>query len=255
MMYWRTLTVGFHMINWRIVTIGFILAVVLGLLLGTVAGSAVYLSGIIAGIVVGYMVNKFVMNGAIHGALAGAIAGIVLAILIVILALTTREGAGALMAAGGAIAIIGTIIAWAILWGVLGAIGGAIGSAITGRSRQMQPMGGSAIIENETQPTEEMKSKIAFDMENLQKCICDECGVQAKSDCAKTKMVMLQESMKGMSLEPSDVPGLYCAGGIATCNDLDPNKMCNCSNCDLFKENNLAKGEPGDYFCQNGKAM
>ena len=67
-------------------------------------------------------------------------------------------------------------------------------------------------------------------------------------------MKMLQESMRGMNPEPSDVPGMYCASGTATCSDLDSGKMCNCPNCDVFKENNLKQGEPGGYFCQKGAA-
>lgn len=237
------------MIDWRAVVIGFILAIILGIIFGTIGGTVgSYIGVIIAGIVVGYMVNRDIMNGITHGALIGVIGGIILAILVVVLAAAVGGEVGALIAVGGAIAIIVSVIIWAIL----GAIGGAIGAAITGRSRQMQPMGGRTIVESETQPGEE--SKVAFNMENLKKCVCSTCPVQAESECAQTKMKMLQESMKGMSPEPSDVPGVYCATGIATCSDLDPNKMCNCPNCDVFKENNLAQGEPGGYFCQNGKA-
>ena len=77
---------------------------------------------------------------------------------------------------------------------------------------------------------------------------------QAESECAQAKMKMLQESMTGMSPKPSDVPGMYCTTGTATCGDLDPNKTCNCPNCDVFKENNLGDGEPGEYFRQKGMA-
>ncbi len=80
------------------------------------------------------------------------------------------------------------------------------------------------------------------------------CLVHAESECTQTKIKMLQESMTGMNPEPSDVPRVYCATGTATCGDLDPSKLCNCSNCEIFKENNLGEGKPGGYFCQNGKA-
>ncbi|HEX3014036.1 MAG TPA: DUF2769 domain-containing protein [Methanobacterium sp.] len=95
---------------------------------------------------------------------------------------------------------------------------------------------------------------IKFARENIAKCLCLQCPVQSESECARTKMIMLQESMRGMSPEPSDVAGVYCATGTATCSDLNPNKMCNCPNCEVFKENNLAQGEPGSYFCKKGAA-
>jgi hypothetical protein len=248
MFYWRAI-IGANTINWRTVIKGFILAVVLSILFGAVAGTIGSIIGvIIAGIVVGYMVKINIINGVIHGAIIGAIAGIILSIIAIIMNLVVGGTLGALEIVEGTFALIITLA-------IFGAIGGAIGSIISGRSRQIQPMGGSAIVESETQPKEEMKPKVAFNIENLQKCICDECRVQAESECTQTKMKMLYESMKGMDPKLSDIPGMYCANGIATCKDLGPDKMCNCSNCDVFKENNLANGEPGGYFCQNGKAM
>jgi hypothetical protein len=236
------------MINWRAVITGFILAFVLGLGFGIFAGSLGSSLGIvIAGIVVGYTVNRDLMNGLIHGALIGVIGGIILAIAVIIAALAAGGGLGAAIAVGGII----TIIASVILWGFLGAIGGGIGAEIT-KNRRKQPQ---TVEESEVQSIEGIEPVVEFNMENFKKCVCPQCPVQAESDCAQTKMKMLQESMKGMSPEPADIPGLYCASGTATCKDLNPNKTCNCPNCDVFKENNLAHGEPGGYFCQNGKAM
>lgn len=235
------------MINWKVVIIGFILAVILSILFGAIGGTVgSYIGIIIAGVVVGYMVNWNLMNGAKHGALIGVIAGIILAIFVIVLALAVGGALGTLIILGGALALIVSIV----LWAVLGAIGGAIGAAV--RNQQMGSMKESTVGSRETRSPGE--PKIEFTGENISKCMCPQCPVQAESECAQTQMKMLQESMRGMSPEPSEVPGVYCATGIATCSDLDPNKMCNCPNCDVFKENNLAKGEPGGYFCQKGIA-
>ncbi len=98
-----------------------------------------------------------------------------------------------------------------------------------------------------------MISHINFDREHMIKCLCSQCPVQKNSECAQNKMKMLQISMRGMSPEPSDFPGMYCANGKAFCNDLDGNKQCNCVNCDVWKEYKLDLKQPNKYFCQNGK--
>lgn len=95
-------------------------------------------------------------------------------------------------------------------------------------------------------------ANIEFNMENVKKCKCPGCPVQAKSKCAMDKLDKLS-SMSG-NPKPEDVPGVYCATGKATCSDLDPDQMCQCPTCDIYKENNLGSGEPNEYFCLNGKA-
>lgn len=100
----------------------------------------------------------------------------------------------------------------------------------------------------------DIEFEIDFDRENMIRCLCSQCEVQKESECAQNKMKMLQISMRGMSPEPSEFPGMYCANGKAVCNDLDQNKMCNCINCDVWKENNLDSGQNQSYFCKKGKA-
>ena len=237
------------MINWKAVIIGFILAIILGILFGGIGGTiGSFIGLIIAGIVAGYIVNIDVMNGVTHGALIGVIGGIIAAILIAIIALAVGGGIGLLIALGGAVALILLII----LWAIFGAIGGAIGSLI--RVQQAKSMTAGTMGTTETRSSEEMRPKVGFTRENISKCLCPQCPVQAESECAQTKMRMLQESMRGMSPEPTDVPGVYCATGIATCSDLNHDMRCKCPNCDVFKENNLVQGKPGGYFCQNGIA-
>lgn len=95
-------------------------------------------------------------------------------------------------------------------------------------------------------------ANIEFNMENVKKCKCPGCPVQAESKCAMDKLDKL--SSMG-SPKPEDVPGVYCATGKATCPDLNPNEMCQCPTCDIFKENDLESGKPGGYFCAEGKAQ
>lgn len=107
---------------------------------------------------------------------------------------------------------------------------------------------------------------IEFNMENIGKCKCPGCPVQAQSSCAMDKLETLQKTMASDPPEtaaaveqeiishPENVPGLYCATGKATCEDLNFEEMCQCPKCDIFKENNLESGEPGGYFCAEGKA-
>ncbi|PKL66151.1 MAG: DUF2769 domain-containing protein [Methanobacteriales archaeon HGW-Methanobacteriales-1] len=102
-------------------------------------------------------------------------------------------------------------------------------------------------------------SKVEFNMENWEKCICKSCPVQADSKCAREKKMKAMEMMpklkeSKMMPEPEMVPGMYCANGKATCTDIDVSKMCQCNMCPLWKENDLPNGEPMGYFCRDGAA-
>ncbi len=63
-----------------------------------------------------------------------------------------------------------------------------------------------------------------------------------------------KEDIAKMMPKVEDMPGPYCANGAAVCNDLDFNKMCICSSCQVFKDFNLMKAKPMSYFCREGKA-
>jgi hypothetical protein len=65
---------------------------------------------------------------------------------------------------------------------------------------------------------------------------------------------MPKEQMSAMTPKVEDMPGPYCANGVAVCKDLDFSKMCICSGCQVFKDFNLKKGKPMSYFCKDGKA-
>ncbi len=238
------------MINWKVIVIGVILAIILSIFFGAGGGIIGFLGMLIAGIAVGYMVDVNMKNGAIHGAITGVITGIILTVVTIILSLVISGSMGAALG----LSAIAELIVSIIIFTILGAIGGVIGAIITERLWGTILTRGDNTRIASTESPKEMKPKIGFTRENISKCLCSQCPVQAESECAQTKMKMLQESMRGMSPEPSDVPGVYCATGTAACSDLDPSKMCNCPNCDVFKENNLAQREPGEYFCQKGAA-
>ena len=109
-------------------------------------------------------------------------------------------------------------------------------------------------------------ASIKFNMGTIGKCQCPECPVQAQSSCAMDKLNNLEKTIeyyppettvakeKEVTSHPEQVPEAYCATGTATCPDLDSNKMCQCSTCDVWKENRLGEGEPGGYFCAKGKS-
>lgn len=102
-------------------------------------------------------------------------------------------------------------------------------------------------------------SKVPYTIENIKKCMCPKCPVQADSKCAKDKLNSLTKELgserKGEVPEPQNVPGIYCSTGKATCQDLNPEEQCICYTCAVWKEYNLGDGTPSMYFCQRGKAV
>ena len=92
---------------------------------------------------------------------------------------------------------------------------------------------------------------IEFNNENIEKCHCPCCSVQAVSKCAYEKLDKLQ-SIKGTP-EPKEIPGMYCVSGKVTCTDFNSEGQCQCPQCEVWKKYNLDQGKPTGYFCQNGK--
>ena len=100
--------------------------------------------------------------------------------------------------------------------------------------------------------------KVDYTMENMMRCICGTCPVQSKSNCAKEKMVSIQEmESKGVDtlskLEPEEFPWFYCSIGKADCIDLDFEEECQCKNCDVWKDYNLEENNPIEYYCNDGE--
>ena len=63
-----------------------------------------------------------------------------------------------------------------------------------------------------------------------------------------------KEQTDSMAPKPEDMPGPYCANGVAVCKDFDYNNACICSSCQVFRDFNLMKGKPMSYYCKDGKA-
>jgi hypothetical protein len=254
-----------RMFNWKIIGIGFVVTLVLAII-GLFVPFLGLLAPIIGGIVAGYMIGggKYV-DGIVDGGLSAGIAGFIFTLVTVLLlgslistVATTAGYTGSTGALTAAAAIIGAIVAF-IIFLILGLIGGVIGIAISGKPKEApmaepEPMAEPVV---EPEPTR-MSPNIEFSQENVQKCLCPTCPVQGDSDCAKEKLMKLQEmaqSEEEMMPTPEDVPGVYCSTGKATCTDLDPSKDCQCPNCPLWEEHDLENGKPAGYFCRDGKAM
>ncbi|UCG93452.1 MAG: DUF2769 domain-containing protein [candidate division WOR-3 bacterium] len=102
-------------------------------------------------------------------------------------------------------------------------------------------------------------AKVPYTLENAQLCICKTCPIQAESMCVKEKMEKMQMKMQeGAPMStvppPADLPGMYCATGVAACKDLNFTEMCMCGGCQVWARYYLAGGRPMGYFCRDGKA-
>jgi Protein of unknown function (DUF2769) len=94
--------------------------------------------------------------------------------------------------------------------------------------------------------------------ENISRCKCPQCPVQADSQCAQDKIKSLKQAMENLPAgeisNPEDVPGVYCSEGKARCQDLDFDRQCICDSCDVWKEYDLKDANPNNHFCQHGRA-
>jgi hypothetical protein len=100
--------------------------------------------------------------------------------------------------------------------------------------------------------TQMTPSKIPFSSSNVMRCMCPKCPVQANSVCIKSKIALLKEALTIDPIRPEDIPGMYCATGIAFCNDTDFSKMCSCPDCPIYIDYQLIKGTPKKYYCRDG---
>ncbi|MCW4017743.1 MAG: DUF2769 domain-containing protein [Candidatus Bathyarchaeota archaeon] len=121
------------------------------------------------------------------------------------------------------------------------------------------------------------RRKVPLNADVLMKCQCAECPVQAESACTRPKIQKAMDMMNKMSSssrssmpagsmsmqanppevempKPEELPGPYCSIGVAPCKDLDANKPCICTTCEVYKEYNLASCKPVEHFCFNGRA-
>ena len=94
-------------------------------------------------------------------------------------------------------------------------------------------------------------ARVAYTVQNIEKCQCGSCPVYKSSSCAMAKNASITWT-PGV-LPPADIiEGIYCADAVgkSRCNDLDGTKPCLCPTCDVWKENNLRS----TYFCLHGSA-
>ena len=90
--------------------------------------------------------------------------------------------------------------------------------------------------------------KVAYVKDNVEKCWCGTCPVQAESKCAKD---LYEESKKSKSLPPPDrLGGPYCSTGKTICTDVNLVNLCNCPACLVWSENNLIS----NHYCKLGSA-
>ena len=105
----------------------------------------------------------------------------------------------------------------------------------------------------------ESNQKVPFTVANVNKCICVQCPVQTASQCIRDKKDRMKGTLarieSGTLPEPDDLPGLYCATGVAACEDIDTTQMCICGDCPLWDEYTLLSGKPLGYYCRKGKSM
>lgn len=89
-------------------------------------------------------------------------------------------------------------------------------------------------------------AQVAYTWENVDKCWCGQCPVQSQSDCAKGKY---EEAKDAEEMPPvGELPGLYCATGKATCDDINGVARCYCAECLVWAENGLS----ANHYCVLG---
>ena len=99
---------------------------------------------------------------------------------------------------------------------------------------------------------------VPYSKENINRCRCPQCPVQADSRCAQDEIKSSKQAMENLPAgeipNPEDVPGVYCSEGKARCEDLDFGRQCICNSCDVWKEYDLKDADPNNHFCQHGRA-
>ena len=94
-------------------------------------------------------------------------------------------------------------------------------------------------------------------MEMLRNMNIGQMRSMSKEEMQRMSDEMMKNTPKdqtdSMAPKTDDMPGPYCANGVAGCKDLDFSKTCMCSGCQVFKDFSLARGKPVSYFCRDGK--
>jgi hypothetical protein len=76
--------------------------------------------------------------------------------------------------------------------------------------------------------------------------------VQTSSSCVSSKIIRLKDALNQQPLRREDIPGVYCATGMATCPDLKIEHDCMCGKCVIFPEYKLFNFQPMGHYCKDG---
>ena len=87
---------------------------------------------------------------------------------------------------------------------------------------------------------------------NVTKCLCPRCPVQTSSSCVSSKVIGLKDALNQQPLRREDIPGVYCATGMAICADLKMELDCMCGKCVIFPEYKLFNFQPMGHYCKDG---
>lgn len=96
-------------------------------------------------------------------------------------------------------------------------------------------------------------TSVDFTKDNMMSCLCGGCPVQAESACVAEKSAALTSELDASSATmpaAAAVPGLYCATGVAACDDLDFTQTCSCPQCPVYAANALTQWK----YCERGDA-
>lgn len=89
---------------------------------------------------------------------------------------------------------------------------------------------------------------VPYTRENVEKCWCGSCPVQAQSQCATD--LYNEWGGQGELPPPERLGGMYCSTGKTICHDIVPTNLCNCAACLVWSENELAS----NHYCLHGSA-
>ena len=70
------------------------------------------------------------------------------------------------------------------------------------------------------------KVTIPFVHVNVDKCLYLRCPVQLSSACVSRKITELKEALNKQPSRPENIPGVYCATGIATSTHIKVEQDC-----------------------------
>ncbi len=98
-------------------------------------------------------------------------------------------------------------------------------------------------------------AKVDYNRDSYNACLCGGCPVNRGSACIHAQEEKLAPSTdaiekEGLMPPPEIMPGIYCAIGKSSCEDLSSRKKCLCPACPVQIETGLSKS----YYCLLGSA-